>query len=232
MNRLEELHANLERVEQRISEACNAAGRSRAEISLIAVTKTWPAVDIKLVAQLGLKDIGESKDQEAFAKFQECGDLGLTWHFIGQIQSNKIRHIAQYADVVHALDRPKVVDMFDAAARESGRQVTGLVQVSLDGSDVSARAGVDPKNALALADQIARCSNIRLGGVMGVAPLKGNAAEAFALLQGVSQQISARFESATIISAGMSEDLTEAIAHGATHLRIGSAIMGSRSYVQ
>ena len=139
---------------------------------------------------------------------------------------------SQYADVVHALDRPKVVDMFDAAARESGRQVTGLVQVSLDGSDVSARAGVDPKNALALADQIARCSNIRLGGVMGVAPLRGNAAEAFALLQGVSQQISARFESATIISAGMSEDLTEAIAHGATHLRIGSAIMGSRSYVQ
>lgn len=232
MSRLDELRANLARVEQRIGDACSAAGRSRSEITLIAVTKTWPADDIKRVAQLGLTDIGESKDQEAFAKFNECEDLGLTWHFIGQIQSNKIRHIAQYADVVHALDRPKVVEMFDAAARESGRQITGLVQVSLDTADVSGRAGVDPSAALELAECIARCSNIRLGGVMGVAPLGGDAAKAFDVLHRVSQQISAQFENATMISGGMSEDLTEAIAHGATHLRIGSAIMGSRSYVQ
>lgn len=232
MSRRAELQENLARVEKRVDQACLAAGRQRSEITVITVTKTWPVEDIKLLAAIGITDIGESRDQEAFSKFQECRDLGLTWHFIGQIQTNKVKRIAEYADIVHALDRPKVVEALNSAAQAVGRHITGLVQVSLDLGDAEGRAGVKPDQALTLAEMIARCSNLHLGGVMGVAPLNGDARSAFDRLQQVSQTIRAQFSNATIVSAGMSDDLAEAVASGATHLRIGSAIMGSRSYVQ
>lgn len=146
-------------------------------------------------------------------------------HFIGQFQTNKAGSIAAYADVVHSLDRPRAVAALDRAVRSAGREVTGLIQVSLDGS--VGRGGALPADVPALAQAIAG-SAIRLGGVMAVAPLGADPGPAFARLREVSVGLQATHPSATIISAGMSGDLEAAIANGATHLRVGTAILGSR----
>jgi pyridoxal phosphate enzyme (YggS family) len=226
MNRLEELTQNLAEINLRIETACRDFGRNFNEVKLISVTKTWPASDIRLLHKLGLKDFGESRDQEAMQKVEELSDLDARWHFIGQVQSNKLNHIAKYADVVHALDREKVVTGLDAAAAKAGRRITGLLQISLDGDE--SRGGVAIDSALALAEVFSGCSNLDFGGVMAVAPLDGDADVAFAALHTISTKIQVRFPQATMISAGMSQDLEIALKNGATHLRIGSALLGKR----
>jgi pyridoxal phosphate enzyme (YggS family) len=230
MSRLEELRLNLEAVERRVALACEAAGRDRDSVTVIAVTKTWPASDVRLLAQLGVSVVGESRDQEAMPKHEACADLNLEWHFIGQFQTNKANHIAQYADVVHSLDRLKAIEALEAAAYKAGRIITGLVQVGLDNSE--GRGGAAPAEVMELAERILHSKSLRLGGVMAVAPLGEEPEAAFRRLRAVADALQSRFPYASIVSAGMSEDLEAAVLCGATHLRIGSAIMGSRSYVQ
>ncbi|WP_308169956.1 YggS family pyridoxal phosphate-dependent enzyme [Acrocarpospora catenulata] len=228
-DRRAELAAGLAEVERRIAEACRAAGRPRAELTLIAVTKTYPASDVRLLAGLGVADVGENRDQEAAAKAAECADLALTWHFIGQVQTNKARSVVAYADLVHGVDRPRLVAALSRAAVAAGREVGCLVQVDLDQrADRPDRGGARPAEVPALAEALAAAPGLRLRGVMAVAPLGEDPAAAFARLADVAQAVQKEHPGADVISAGMSGDLAQAIANGATHLRVGTALLGRR----
>lgn len=224
--RRDELAANLAQVHARIARAVAAAGRTD-EPALVVVTKFFPASDADLLAGLGVTAIGENRDQEAAAK---CAELArrdrLTVHFIGQLQSNKATSVARYADVVQSLDRAKVVRALDRGAHEAGRTLEVTVQVNLD--QAQGRGGVAPGQARELADLVAGSSSLTLRGVMAVAPLGGDPRSAFARLRAVADGILADHPGATWMSAGMSGDLEAAVAEGATHLRVGSAILGSR----
>ncbi|MDR6865328.1 YggS family pyridoxal phosphate-dependent enzyme [Phycicoccus sp. 3266] len=226
-DRRAELARNLAAVHARIEAACAAAGRDPAEVTLIAVTKFFHAADVDLLAELGVRAVGENRDQEAAAKFAEVtrrADLRV--HFIGQLQSNKAHSVVSYADVVQSLDRPKLVGALDRAAGRAGRRLEVLVQVALD--EAEGRGGVPPAQAPALADAVAGSEHLDLRGVMAVAPLGADPAPAFARLRHVADGIRAAHPDASWISAGMSGDLEQAVAHGATHLRVGTAILGSR----
>ncbi|WP_392542409.1 YggS family pyridoxal phosphate-dependent enzyme [Oryzobacter telluris] len=221
-----ELAANLEAVRDRITRALEQAGRED-EPHLVVVTKFFPASDVDLLVDLGVTDIGENRDQEASAKAAEVADRArVMLHFIGQLQSNKAASVARYADVVQSLDRPKVVTALDRGAQEAGRVLDVTLQVSLD--DATGRGGVAPGEARALADLVAGTDALRLRGVMAVAPLGSDPRPAFARLREVSDAVRRDHPDATWVSAGMSGDLEEAVAEGATHLRVGSAILGSR----
>jgi len=232
-----ELAANLAEVHERIRLAAAAAGRAPQEITLVAVTKTWPASDVRLLAGLGVTDVAENRDQEARPKHEACADLGLRWHFVGQLQRNKARHVASYADVVQSVDRPELVQALDRAAGDVGRTLDVLVQVGLadvpDGTPPAHRGGAAPGDVPALADLVAGSSSPRLAGVMAVAPLGPDGGPvdprpAFARLAEVAAGVRADHPSATLISAGMSGDLEEAVEAGATHVRVGTAVLGGR----
>ncbi|MEU4579321.1 YggS family pyridoxal phosphate-dependent enzyme [Nonomuraea sp. ATR24] len=224
--RREEIASGLTEVEGRIGEACRAARRDRGEVTLIAVTKTYPADDVRILAELGLRDVAENRDQEAAAKARECAGLPLTWHFVGQLQTNKVRSVVGYADVIHSVDRLRLVEAISREAVRQGREVGCLVQVALD--DDPARGGARPAEVPELAAQIAAAPGLWLGGVMAVAPLGEDPGAAFARLREVALAVQDRHPRATMISAGMSDDLAEAVAHGATHVRIGTALLGRR----
>ncbi|MEY4322223.1 MAG: hypothetical protein RL410_4 [Actinomycetota bacterium] len=231
MSRREELADNYARVQEEVLAACRAHGRNPSDVHIIGVTKTWPASDIRILADLGVRDIGESRDQEASHKHNELQDLDVTWHFIGQVQTNKVNHIATYADVVHSVDRPKLITALGRAALAAGRTLTALIQVSLEVDDEvenEGRGGVSRAGVLELAGLIDSTPGLVLGGLMAVAPLGEDSHQAFARLVPVSAQLRAAHPQATTVSAGMSDDFSEAIAAGATHLRIGSALLGSR----
>lgn len=228
-DRREELAAALAEVERRIEDACRAAGRSRSEITLIAVTKTYPASDVRLLAELGVSHVGENRDQEAAAKAAECAGLGLTWHFIGQLQTNKARSVVSYADVVHSVDRPRLVDALSREAVRAGREVDCLIQVALDAVPGGAgRGGAAPHEVPSLAGLVAKAEGLRLRGVMAVAPLGEDPAAAFARLRAVAERVREEHPAADVISAGMSGDIPQAVANGATHLRVGTALLGRR----
>jgi PLP dependent protein len=222
-----ELAANLESVRKRIAVACEIAGRDPAEITLIAVTKTKPASDVRLLAGLGITDVGENRDAEAAPKAAACSDLNLTWHFIGQLQTNKCRSVAGYASFVHSVDRDRLVHALGSAARAADRVITGLVEVSFD--DDPGRGGVAPDGVAALARAIDDEPGLRLGGVMTVAPLGQPPEPAFAALGESARVVKGIRADATVMSAGMSGDVEAAIAAGATHVRIGTALLGNRS---
>ncbi|WP_326821450.1 YggS family pyridoxal phosphate-dependent enzyme [Streptosporangium sp. NBC_01756] len=224
--RRDEIAAGLAQVEAEIAEACRAAGRARDELTLVAVSKTYPASDVRLLAALGVTDVGENRDQEAAAKARDCAGLGLTWHFIGQLQTNKARSVVGYADVVHSVDRPRLVAALSQEAVRAGRELVCLVQVALDGDP--GRGGARPQEVPALAEALAAAPGLRLGGVMAVAPLGGEPARAFAELREIAQAVRDAHPGADVISAGMSGDMSEAIANGATHLRVGTALLGRR----
>jgi PLP dependent protein len=227
MSRRDELAARLRAVHERIERACSAAGRSPGEVELIAVTKFFPASDVDLLAELGVRHVGENRHQEAVEKVAGLAHRAdLTVHFIGQLQTNKAAAVARYADVVQSVDRPRLVDALQRGAEGAGRRLGVLVQVALDHG--AGRAGVDPAAAPELADAVVRAPHLDLLGVMAVAPLGGDAGEAFSRLREVARGIRSRHPAARWISAGMSADLEAAIAQGATHLRVGSAILGSR----
>ncbi|MGW4422328.1 YggS family pyridoxal phosphate-dependent enzyme [Streptosporangium sp. NPDC004631] len=224
--RRDEIAAGLAEVEANIAAACRAAGRTREELTLVAVSKTYPASDVRLLAALGVTDVGENRDQEAAAKAAECADLGLTWHFVGQLQTNKARSVAGYADVVHSVDRSRLVTALGREAVRAGREITCLVQVALD--DDPGRGGARPAEVAALADAVAEARGLRLGGVMAVAPPGEEPGGAFARLREMAQAVRENHPGADVISAGMSGDMAEAIANGATHLRVGTALLGRR----
>jgi len=236
VGRREELAAGLVSVRERIARACAAAGREPDEITLVAVTKTYPASDVVLLADLGVPDIGENRDQEAAGKAAEVAAAGVDvrWHFVGQLQRNKCGSVVRYADLVHSVDRVRLVEALAAAAeRHRDRPLDVLVQVRLDGDahrgGALTAAGADPDRGFdAVADAVAGAPSLQLRGVMAIAPLGEPPEPAFARLAETASALTVRYPTARVISAGMSEDLEAAIAHGATHVRIGSALLGIR----
>jgi len=226
--RLEEVRAGLDAVESRIVAACADAGRDRSEVLLVVVTKTFPASDVRLLAELGVTDVAENKQQELAAKHDELTELPLRWHFVGQLQSNKAGAVAAAADVVHSVDRAKLLGPMD----RRGRPLDVLLQVSLDPPDRPHRAGAAPADLPALADAVLACQHLSLRGLMAVAPLGEDPGSAFARLAEVRAGFVAAYPSATWLSAGMSGDLEAAVRAGATHVRVGSAVLGSRPPVQ
>ncbi|AJC59010.1 YggS family pyridoxal phosphate enzyme [Streptomyces sp. 769] len=237
-DRRTQLADNMARVEDRISTACAKAGRSRDEVTLIVVTKTYPASDVRLLAELGVRQVAENRDQEAAPKAAECADLPLTWHFVGQLQTNKVRSVAGYAGVVQSVDRPRLVTALSKEAVRAGRELGCLIQVAFDvesgqnGRMVGDRGGVAPEGVAELAEVIAGSQGLRLDGVMTVAPLAGPYAgrqrAAFERLVEISSDLRATHPAAIMVSAGMSADLEDAVAAGATHVRIGTAVLGVR----
>ena len=231
-----EIADNLALVRARIAAACAAAGRSTAEIVLVGVTKTFPASDVALLAELGVRDIGENRDQEAAPKAARLAkdaeahpSIGLVrWHFIGALQTNKCRSVSRYASVVHSVDRPRLVAALARAASDRAAPLDCLVQVDLDDGAAAGRAGAPLATVAALADAVAEAPELRLAGVMAVAPLGADPWRAFARLADVAAGVRADHPEASAISAGMSGDLEAAIANGATLLRVGAALLGSR----
>ena len=224
--RREELAVRLADVRGRIAKACEVAGRDVGDITLIAVTKTRPASDVRLLSGLGLRDVGENRDAEAAPKAAQCSDLNLTWHFIGQLQTNKCASVVRYASVVHSVDRARLVHALGRAARRAERVIDCLIEVSLDGDP--ARGGTPAGEVPALAEALEAESGLLLRGVMAIAPLGMAPAAAFARLLDSASAVRAVQPSATMISAGMSGDLEAAVEAGATHLRIGTALLGDR----
>ncbi|HXH78060.1 YggS family pyridoxal phosphate-dependent enzyme [Nocardioides sp.] len=232
MTRADELGANLLAVRRRIADACETAGRSPDEVSLTVVTKFFPASDVRILTELGVSDVGENRHQEAAAKAAECADLGLRWHFIGGLQSNKAAAVATYADVVESVDRTKLVAGLQRGAHERSHPVDILLQVSLDPPGAEHRSGVDPGDLSALASAVEQAGALRLRGLMAVAPLGEQPDSAFARLAEIHAELVSAHPSATELSAGMSGDLESAIRHGATRVRVGSAVLGPRPALQ
>jgi pyridoxal phosphate enzyme (YggS family) len=240
--RKDELAENLSRVETEIAEALANAGRFRSEIKLIVVTKNFPVSDVEILYQLGVRDFGENREQEARAKVHFLSNLpDIRWHYQGQLQRNKLSSIGSWADTVHSVDDKKYLKGLSGAAAKVGRTLSCLIQISLDHPDHSdhsdqhgrtGRGGVDLAGACELlstfAAERAELGGLEITGVMGVAPV-GEAAEgAFSELQKAFLQLREIEPKLKVISAGMSGDFAPAIAFGATHLRIGSSILGSR----
>jgi pyridoxal phosphate enzyme (YggS family) len=226
-DRSQQLAANLSAVRARIGAACAAAGRDD-DVELVVVTKFFPESDVRLLAELGVRMVGENRHQEASAKAAACADLDLAWHFIGSIQSNKAAAIATYSDVVESVDRVKLVAPLGRGAAESGRVVDCLVQVSLDPPGAAHRGGADATDVASIADAIAGTDALRLCGVMAVAPLGEPPLPAFERLRAVAADLRIDHPDADVVSAGMSADLEDAIRSGATHVRVGSAVLGPR----
>ncbi|WP_228977769.1 YggS family pyridoxal phosphate-dependent enzyme [Streptomyces sp. DH12] len=233
-DRRTELAVNLARVEERITAACAAAGRAREDVTLVVVTKTYPAEDVRILHGLGVRHVAENRDQDAAPKAAACADLDLTWHFVGQLQTNKVRSVAGYAQVVQSIDRLRLVSALSSAAERAGRELDCLIQVALDAEsgERGERGGVAPGGVEELAAAVDAAPGLRLGGLMTVAPLAGPFAgrqrAAFDRLVELSAGLRATRPAATMVSAGMSADLEDAVAAGATHVRIGTAVLGVR----
>ncbi|MFI5661410.1 YggS family pyridoxal phosphate-dependent enzyme [Streptomyces sp. NPDC051684] len=232
--RTAELAANLATVEERITAACAAAGRKRDGVTLIVVTKTYPASDVRILSGLGVRHVAENRDQDAAPKAAECSDLPLTWHFVGQLQTNKVRSVASYADLVQSIDRGKLVTALSKEAVRAERELGCLIQVALDvdADGRGERGGIGPGGVEELAARVAEAPGLRLDGLMTVAPLTGDYAgrqqAAFERLMDLSTAVRAAHPAANMVSAGMSSDLEQAVAAGATHVRVGTAVLGVR----
>jgi PLP dependent protein len=214
-------------VDAGIADAARAAGRDPAEITRIVVTKFHPASLVHDLYELGVRDVGENRQQDLAAKVPEVGPLpDLRWHFIGQAQTNKARAIRSVASAVHSIDRVRIADAFDSAAAAGDPRLDVLLQVNL--TDDPGRGGVAPDDLAGLAEHVAGCRTLRVRGVMAVAPLDEPPAPAFERLRTYADRVRTIVPDADWISAGMTADFAEAIAAGATHLRIGSAITGPR----
>ncbi len=212
-------------VDARIADAARAAGRDLSGITRIVVTKFHPASLVRELHALGVRDVGENRQQELTAKREELADIpDLRWHFIGQAQTNKARAVRAAADVVHSVDRPRIADALDAAGSNAPLDV--LLQLNL--TDDAGRGGVVPDDVEALAAHVAGLPTLCVRGVMAVAPLDEEPARAFERLRRSADAVRTVVPDATWISAGMTGDFPEAVAMGATHLRIGSAITGPR----
>jgi pyridoxal phosphate enzyme (YggS family) len=232
-DRRAELATLLARVRTRIAEACAAAGRDRGTVTLVAVTKTYPASDVLHLAALGVRDIGENRDQEAAPKAAEVAAAGeeVRWHFVGQLQRNKARSVAGYASLVHSVDTVRLARALGKAAAARTTPLEVLVQVSIDGDPTRGGAipGGDKETGLeSVAEAVAADKGLKLRGVMAIAPLDWAPERAFERLATVAAELRVGYPTADLISAGMSADLEQAVAFGATHVRIGSALLGNR----
>jgi pyridoxal phosphate enzyme (YggS family) len=235
-DRKAELAENLAEVEARIAAACRAAGRARDEVKLIAITKTFPAADAALLADLGVTDVGENRDQEAGPKAAEVAglrpDAALRWHMVGRLQRNKARSVVEWAHEVQSVDSARLADALAKAvhtARDGGKReepLDVLIQASLD--DDPERGGCPLTELAALADRIAQSEELRLRGLMAVAPLGADPAAAFERLARAGESLRKDHPNAADVSAGMSHDLEQAITHGSTCVRVGTALLGGR----
>ncbi len=235
MSRADEIRDGLTTVRERIARSCEGAGRDPGEVTLVVVTKFFPTSDVRILADLGVTDVGENRHQEAEEKAAELEDLRLSWHVIGSLQSNKAAAVAQYADVVQSVDRPKLLAGLGRGAHQRstpGSLLDCLVQVSLERDPKPGRGGCAPADVADLASAIDTAEGLRLRGVMAVAPLEADPAEAFAALARIADDVRRAHPDATWLSAGMSADLEAAVQHGATHLRVGSAVLGQRPSVK
>jgi pyridoxal phosphate enzyme (YggS family) len=224
-DRKTELSLSLADVRTRILEATGKASRKPEEVTLIAVTKTYPTSDVEILYQLGIRDFGENRSAEGLEK---SALVPAHWHFQGQIQSNKIAAISSWAQTVHSLDDLSHVAKFDRAVGEiPGKRLNVFVQISLDGD--TSRAGVRGDDLLALGQAISSTQHLDLAGIMVVPPVQAEPEKAFSEVALLSRRFCLEFPSAQSLSAGMSGDYEIAIAHGATHIRVGSQILGPRA---
>jgi hypothetical protein len=231
ISREEQLRSNLTNLQDAIRQ--KLANLNRLDkVTLIAVTKTWPASDIEILKKLGISDIGESKDQEASAKQELVGSLGLTQHFIGQIQRNKINSILKYSDVLHSVDRAELVSSLAAAALKLNRATQVFLQVNLEDHLNERRGGTNPRQLFELAQQVKAVPLLELKGLMAVAPLDIEPRSAFASFAEVALNFENEFPEANCRSIGMSSDWETALEFGATHLRIGSLLLGNRGQIR
>jgi PLP dependent protein len=246
--RTAEIATALAQVRPRIAAAAALSGREVDDITLIAVTKTYPADDVARLMNLGVCDVGENRDQEAAPKSERVAVLlehrprdqgqvpvprlhaptwpALRWHFVGQLQTNKAKSVVRYAAAVHSVDRIELVAALSRAASAAHATMQCFVQVSLDAD--RGRGGAIGAEVLAVADAVALAGGLDLAGVMTVAPMKWEPARAFDEVRRISERLQEGHPTATAISAGMSEDYEAAITAGATHVRLGSAILGRR----
>ena len=227
MNRINEISSNLEKVNERIKLAAEKANRSTDEITLIAVTKTFPVSDIEILYSLGIREFGENRDQEASGKVSLLPD-DVKWHFQGQIQSNKLKSITSWASYIHSFDQLKYAQII--SQHSGGIEKPIFIQVSLDQPPES-RGGVDPAKLIELANQITKLPGVALQGLMAVAPTDSPTESAFANLAKIHGDFLLTFSNAKSLSSGMSGDYEMAISYGATHLRIGSSILGNRDQI-
>jgi PLP dependent protein len=225
-----DLEENLRAVRGRIDAAARAAGRDPATVGLIAVSKTVPPGDVRALAAAGQADFGENRAQELLGKAGELADLGARWHFIGQLQRNKAAAVARLGAVVHSVDRLRLAATLDRAGQDQGWPVEVLLQVDLGGpeGELGARGGAVPGEVPALADAVAELPGLRLRGLMAVAPRDAAPAPAFARLAALAERVRLDHPAAVEVSAGMSTDLEDAIAAGATLVRVGTALFGRR----
>ena len=228
MSRKDQILSNLESVKEKISAAAQAAGRSPSEITLIAVTKTFPVSDLEILYELGVRNFGENRDQEAGPKVSAL-PADITWHFQGGIQSNKLKSISNWASVIHSVDKFKYAQMISQFSVGKTKEI--FIQVSLDTLPQS-REGVDPADLMQLAEQIMSLPNLEVKGLMAVAPLDQPTEQAFVRLQQIQQKFIQLYPAASSLSSGMSGDYELAISLGATHVRIGSSILGNRSPIK
>ena len=224
MNRTSEITANLNDVKAKIASAALKAGRDADEITLIVVTKTFPVSDLEILYSLGVREFGENRDQEAAEKVARLPS-DINWNFQGGIQSNKLKSITTWAGCIHSVDKLKYAQII--SEQNTGKPKEIFIQVSLDQPPES-RGGVDPKKLIDLASEITKLTGISLKGLMAVAPLDLPEEQAFLKLKEIQADFVAVFKDAKYLSAGMSGDYEMAISHGATHLRIGSSILGNR----
>ena len=230
--RRDELTASLAAVRERVERACEAAARSSSAVTLVVVTKTFPVSDVDLLAGAGVRDVGEARAQELLAKQEaSAAPPELRWHFLGRLQRNKARAVGAAVDVVHSVDdvrllAPLVRGAEARAEHRPGSRLGCFVQVSLDGDP--GRGGAPVAGVAALCDEVAAAGPLELLGLMAVAPQGEEPAAAFARLMAVSTDVRRSHPQAGAVSAGMSGDLEAAVAAGATHLRVGAAVLGSR----
>ncbi|MBU6244415.1 MAG: YggS family pyridoxal phosphate-dependent enzyme [Actinomycetales bacterium] len=235
-----QIEQGLVQVRARIEDACGACGRDPRSVRLVVVTKTFPASDVALLAGLGCSDVAENRDQEGRAKAADLAARpgaggavdGLRWHMIGQLQRNKARSVARWADVVESVDRPEIAQALSAAAAATGRTLQIMIQACLDPVPMPGRGGVLPQDAQSLADTCRHLPGLALVGVMGVAPYPGDPDQAFAALARLREDLARSDPAITQMSAGMSGDLEQAIAHGATQVRVGGAVLGNRTLLK
>jgi pyridoxal phosphate enzyme (YggS family) len=228
MSRKDQILSNLESVKEKISAAAQEAGRAPSEITLIAVTKTFPVSDLEILHELGVRNFGENRDQEAAPKVSAL-PADITWHFQGGIQSNKLKSISNWASVIHSVDKFKYAQMISQFSVGKTKEI--FIQVSLDTLPQS-REGVDPADLMQLAEQIMSLPNLEVKGLMAVAPLDQPTEQAFVRLQQIQQKFIQLYPAASSLSSGMSGDYELAISLGATHVRIGSSILGNRSPIK
>jgi pyridoxal phosphate enzyme (YggS family) len=224
MNRTSEITANLNDVKAKIASAALKAGRDADEITLIVVTKTFPVSDLEILYSLGVREFGENRDQEAAEKVEKLPS-DINWNFQGGIQSNKLKSITTWAGCIHSVDKLKYAQII--SEQNTGKPKEIFIQVSLDQPPES-RGGVDPKKLIDLASEVTKLPGISLKGLMAVAPLDLPEEQAFLKLKEIQADFVAVFKDAKYLSAGMSGDYEMAISYGATHLRIGSSILGNR----